>query len=43
MALFVTWVFLLAITMVGSRQARRSGRGEVNLLSVSRRDSGRTS
>ena len=43
MALFVTWLFLLAITMAGSRQARRSGRGEVNLFSVSRRDPGRTS
>ena len=43
LALFVTWVFLLAITMAGSRQARRSGRGEVNLFSVSRRDPGRTS
>ena len=43
MALFVTWVFLLAITMVGSRQARRSGRGEVNLFTVSQPDSGRSS
>ena len=43
LALFVTWVFLLAITMAGSRQARRSGRGEVNLFSVSRREPGRTS
>ena len=43
LALFVTWLFLLAITMAGTRQARRSGRGEVNLFSVSRRDPGRTS
>ena len=43
LALFVTWIFLLAITMAGSRQARRSGRGEVNLFTVSRRDPGRTS
>ena len=43
LALFVTWLFLLAITMVGSRQARRSGRGEVNLFSVGRREPGRTS
>ena len=43
LALFVTWLFLLAITQLGSRQARRSGRAEVNLFSVSRRDPGRTS
>jgi putative spermidine/putrescine transport system permease protein len=43
LALFVTWIFLLAITMVGSRQARRSGRGEVNLFTVSQPDSRRTS
>jgi putative spermidine/putrescine transport system permease protein len=43
LALFVTWLFLLAITMLGSRQARRTGRGEVNLFSVGRREPGRTS
>jgi putative spermidine/putrescine transport system permease protein len=34
LALFVTWLFLMAITMIGTRQARRTGRGEVNLFSV---------
>ncbi|HEY1704561.1 MAG TPA: ABC transporter permease subunit [Trebonia sp.] len=34
LALFVTWLFLMAITLFGTRQARRSGRGEVNLFSV---------
>ena len=34
LALFVTWLFLLAITLIGTRQARRTGRGEVNLFSV---------
>jgi putative spermidine/putrescine transport system permease protein len=34
LALFVTWLFLMAITLIGTRQARRSGRGEVNLFSV---------
>ena len=43
LALFVTWLFLMAITVLGSRQARRSGRGEVNLFSVGRREPGRTS
>ncbi|HEY4462685.1 MAG TPA: ABC transporter permease subunit [Streptosporangiaceae bacterium] len=43
LALFVTWIFLLAITMLGSRQARRTGGGQVALFSVVRRDSGRNS
>jgi putative spermidine/putrescine transport system permease protein len=43
LALFVTWLFLLAITMLGGRQARRTGGGEVALFSVARRDTGRTS
>jgi putative spermidine/putrescine transport system permease protein len=34
LALFVTWLFLMAITLIGTRQARRTGRGEVNLFSV---------
>jgi putative spermidine/putrescine transport system permease protein len=34
LALFVTWLFLMAITVIGTRQARRTGRGEVNLFSV---------
>lgn len=42
LALFVTWIFLLAITMLGSRQARRTGGGQVALFSVVQRDSGRT-
>ena len=43
LALFVTWLFLLAITMLGGRRARRTGGGEVALFSVARRDTGRTS
>jgi putative spermidine/putrescine transport system permease protein len=43
LALFVTWLFLLVITVLGTRQARRTGGGEVNLFAVSRRDSGGTS
>jgi len=39
-ALFVTWVFLLAITMIGSRRARRVGGGQVDLVSAARRVSG---
>ena len=34
LALVVTWLFLMLIVLVGSRQARRTGRGEVNLFSV---------
>jgi putative spermidine/putrescine transport system permease protein len=34
LALFVTWLFLLAIVMLGSRKARRTGGGEVALFSV---------
>jgi len=36
LALFVTWIFLLAITVVGSRQSRKTGGGEVTLFSVAR-------
>ena len=43
LALFVTWLFLLVITVLGTRQARRTGGGEVNLFAVARRDSGGTS
>ncbi len=32
LALFVTWIFLLAITMLGRRQARRTGGGQVALF-----------
>jgi putative spermidine/putrescine transport system permease protein len=38
-ALYVTWVVLLAITLVGTRQARRFGRGEVSLFTVTRTNS----
>lgn len=34
LALFVTWLFLMAITLIGTRQARRTGRGEVSLFTV---------
>jgi|SRR5215469_5578084 len=34
LALFVTWLVLMLITLIGSRQARRTGRREVNLFSV---------
>ncbi len=33
-ALYVTWVVLMAITVIGTRQARRLGRGEVSLFTV---------
>ena len=36
LALFVTWVFLLAITVLGSRQSRKTGGGEVTLFTVAR-------
>jgi putative spermidine/putrescine transport system permease protein len=39
LALFVTWVFLMAITMIAGR-SRRSGGTEVSLFSVSRRTTG---
>jgi len=38
LSLFVTWIFLLAITVLGTRRARRTG-GEVTLFSVARRES----
>ncbi|HEY6278647.1 MAG TPA: ABC transporter permease subunit [Streptosporangiaceae bacterium] len=38
LALFVTWVFLMLIVTVGSRRARRTGAGQVDLISVTRRD-----
>ena len=34
LALFVTWLVLMMITVIGTRQGRRTGRGEVNLFSV---------
>jgi putative spermidine/putrescine transport system permease protein len=36
LALFVTWVFLMVIVVVGSRRARRTGGGQVELFSVRR-------
>jgi putative spermidine/putrescine transport system permease protein len=39
LALFVTWIFLLAISMLGGRSARRRG-AEVSLFSVTRRNTG---
>ena len=39
-ALFVTWIFLLAITMIGGRRARRTGAGQVDLVSVARQETG---
>jgi putative spermidine/putrescine transport system permease protein len=39
LALFVTWLFLMAITMIAGR-SRRSGGTEVSLFSVSRRSTG---
>jgi len=35
-ALFVTWLFLLLITVIGTRQSRRTGGGEVTLFTVAR-------
>jgi putative spermidine/putrescine transport system permease protein len=35
-ALYVTWLILMAITLVGTRQARRTGRGEVTLFTATR-------
>jgi putative spermidine/putrescine transport system permease protein len=35
-ALFVTWLFLMAITVFGTRQSRRTGGGQVNLFSAAR-------
>jgi putative spermidine/putrescine transport system permease protein len=36
LALFVTWIFLLLIVLLGSRRARRTGGGQVELFSVRR-------
>ena len=35
-ALFVTWLFLMLITMIGTRQSRRTGGAEVTLFTVAR-------
>jgi putative spermidine/putrescine transport system permease protein len=39
-ALFVTWLFLLAITMIGNRRARRIGGGQMDLVTVTRQETG---
>jgi putative spermidine/putrescine transport system permease protein len=36
LALFVTWFFLMAITVLGTRQSRKTGGGEVTLFTVAR-------
>jgi putative spermidine/putrescine transport system permease protein len=36
LALFVTWFFLMIITVLGTRQSRRTGGGEVTLFTVAR-------
>jgi putative spermidine/putrescine transport system permease protein len=38
LALFVTWLFLLAITVIGTRQARKTGGGQVTLFTVARQE-----
>jgi len=37
-ALFVTWIFLMLITVIATRQSRRSGGGEVTLFTVAPRE-----
>jgi putative spermidine/putrescine transport system permease protein len=36
LALFVTWLFLMIITVLGTRQSRKTGGGEVTLFTVAR-------
>ena len=38
LSLFVTWVLLMAITVLGTRQQRRIGGGAVNLFTVARQE-----
>jgi putative spermidine/putrescine transport system permease protein len=38
LSLFVTWIILMLITWAGTRQARRTGGGEVTLFTVARTD-----
>ena len=38
LALFVTWLFLMAITVIGTRRGRRTGRGQVTLFTVARQE-----
>ncbi len=37
-ALFVTWIFLMLITVIATRQSRRTGGGEVTLFTVAPRE-----
>jgi putative spermidine/putrescine transport system permease protein len=41
LALFVTWLFLMLIVTLGSRRARRTGGGQVDLITVVRQETGR--
>jgi putative spermidine/putrescine transport system permease protein len=38
LSLFVTWFFLMLITMIGTRQSRRTGGGSVTLFTVARQE-----
>jgi ABC-type sulfate transport system permease component len=38
LSLFVTWLLLLVITVLGTRQQRRTGGGAVNLFTVARQE-----
>ncbi len=38
LALFVTWIFLMGITVLGTRQSRRTGGGSVTLFTVARQE-----
>src|SRR3984885_2407137 len=38
LALFVTWIFLMAITVIGTRQSRKTGGGSVTLFTVARQE-----
>jgi hypothetical protein len=40
LALFVTWLFLMAIVTAASRRARRRGGAEVALFTVGRQEAG---
>jgi hypothetical protein len=34
----VTWIFLMGITVLGTRQSRRTGGGSVTLFTVARQE-----
>jgi putative spermidine/putrescine transport system permease protein len=38
LALFVTWLFLMLIAMLGTRQSRKTGGGQVTLFAVARQE-----